>query len=173
MSFFLKKLFGFLLLPPTLFILLFLLLAILSKRRVVSLLSLLGALTLYMLSVEPVKDMLYRPLEKAHPVPQRLEVDAIVVLGGGSYKTGILKEDSMKRLLTGFLLHREHGLPIILSGGASLGSLPEAEVMKQLLEELGVDRKSIITEARSRDTYENALYVKEICRKSPSGGLPS
>ncbi|MCX7989093.1 MAG: YdcF family protein [Aquificaceae bacterium] len=165
MSFFLKKLFGFLLLPPTLFILLFLLLALLSRKRVVSLLSLCGALALYMLSVEPVKDMLYRPLEKAHPVPQQLEVDAVVVLGGGSYRTGILKEDSMKRLLTGFLLHKRHGLPIILSGGASLGSLPEAEVMKQVLEELGVDRKTIITEVRSRDTYENAMYVKEICRE--------
>ncbi|MCS7171262.1 MAG: YdcF family protein [Aquificaceae bacterium] len=118
-----------------------------------------------MLSVEPIKDALYKPLEEAYPVPQRIDVDAVVVLGGGSYKTGILKEDSMKRLFAGFTLHRKYSLPLILSGGASLGNLPEAEVMKQVLEELGVDRKSIITEVRSRDTYENALYVKEICRE--------
>lgn len=165
MIFFLKKLFSFLILPPALFILLFLTIFFLSKRRLINLLALFGALSLYLLSVEPVKDALYKPLEDKYPVPQSVDVDALVVLGGGSYNTGILKEDSMKRLLTGFILHKKYGLPIILSGGASVGRLPEAEIMKQLLEELGVDRRSIITEVRSRDTYENALYVKEICQQ--------
>lgn len=165
MSFFLKKLFTFLLLPPSFFILLFLAIALISRKRLVSLISLSGAFTLYLLSIEPVKDMLYRPLEKAYPVPQKLDADAIVVLAGGSYRTGILKEDSMKRLLTGFLLHKRENIPIILSGGSPLGSLPEAEVMRQLLVELGVDARSILTEVHSRDTHENALYVKELCEK--------
>jgi len=141
MIFFLKKLFSFLILPPSLFILLFLIIFVLSKRRIISLLALFGALNLYLLSVEPVKDILYQPLESRYAIPQNLNVDAIVVLGGGSYNTGILKEDSMKRLLTGFILHKKYGLPLILSGGASVGKLPEAEVMKQVLEELGVDKK--------------------------------
>ncbi|QID32991.1 YdcF family protein [Pampinifervens florentissimum] len=165
MSFFLKKLLSLILLPPTLFIILFLIIAVISKRRVVSLLAFFGAFGLYLLSVEPVKDMLYKPLEEAYPVPREVQADALVVLGGGSYNTGILKEDSMKRLLTGFILHKRYGLPIILSGGASIGKLPEAEVMKQVLEELGVDKKEIITEVRSRDTFENAKYVKEICKE--------
>jgi len=165
MSFFLKKLLSLILLPPTLFIILFLIIAIISKRRVVSLLAFFGAFGLYLLSVEPVKDMLYKPLEESYPVPREVQADALVVLGGGSYNTGILKEDSMKRLLTGFILHKRYGLPIILSGGASIGKLPEAEVMKQVLEELGVDKKEIITEVRSRDTFENAKYVKEICKE--------
>ncbi|MCX8076155.1 MAG: YdcF family protein [Aquificaceae bacterium] len=165
MTFYIKKLITFILLPPTLFILIFLLIAFLSRRRAVKLIALSGALMLYLLSIEPVKDMLYRPLESSYQRAERIEADAIVVLGGGSYKTGILKEDSTKRLLTGFLLHKRHNLPIILSGGAVLGNLPEAEVMKQVLEELGVDKGSIITESRSRDTHENAKYVKEICQQ--------
>jgi len=165
MIFFLKKLFSFLILPPSLFILLFLIIFVLSKRRIISLLALFGALNLYLLSMEPVKDILYQPLESRYAIPQNLNVDAIVVLGGGSYNTGILKEDSMKRLLTGFILHKKYGLPLILSGGASVGKLPEAEVMKQVLEELGVDKKSIITEVKSKDTIENAMYVKDICRQ--------
>ena len=152
-------------LPPMLFILLFLLVAFLSKSRLTSLLSFCGAFGLYMLSVEPVKDFLYKPLENAYPVPQKLHADAIVVLGGGSYNTGVLKEDSMKRLLTGFILHKRYNLPLILSGGASPSNLPEAEAMKQVLQELGVDKESIITEVRSRNTRENALYVREICKK--------
>ncbi len=162
---YIKKLAILLLLSPALFILLFLLLAHLSKSKPVKAVALFGGLSMYLLSIEPVKDMLYAPLEKAYPVPQTFKVDAIVVLGGGSYATGILKEDSMKRLLTGFVLHKKTELPIILSGGASFGRLPDAEVMKQVLEELGVDRSKIITEVRSRDTYENALYVKEICER--------
>lgn len=165
MSFSLKKLLSLLVLPPALFIGLFLLIALLCNKRHVSLLAMTGALSLYLLSVEPTKDMLLRPLERPYPVPTSLEVDAVVVLGGGSYRTGILKEDSMKRLLTGFLLHRRHGLPVILSGGSPPGRLPEAEVMKQLMEELGADREKIFTEVRSRDTYENALYVKELCKE--------
>ncbi len=165
MSFFLKKLLSLILLPPTLFIILFLIIAVVSKRKVVSLLSFFGAFGLYLLSVEPVKDMLYKPLEEAYPVPREVQADVLVVLGGGSYNTGILKEDSMKRLLTGFILHKRYNLTIILSGGASIGNLPEAEVMKQLLEELGVDKSKIFTEVRSRDTFENAKYVKEICEK--------
>ncbi len=166
MSFFLKKLLSFMILPPAFFILLFLLIAVLSKRRLISLLAFLGALGLYLLSVEPVKDVLYKPLEEAYSVPKEVQADALVVLGGGAYNTGILKEDSMKRLLTGFILHKRYNLTIILSGGASIGNLPEAEVMKQLLEELGVDKEKIITEVRSRDTFENAKYVKEICEKN-------
>ena len=165
MTFYIKKLITFILLPPTLFILIFLLIAFLSRRKAVKLIAFSGALMLYLLSIEPVKDMLYRPLESSYQRVEHIEADAIVVLGGGSYKTGILKEDSMKRLLTGFLLHKRHNLPIILSGGAVLGNLPEAEVMKQVLEELGVDKGSIITESRSRDTHENAKYVKEICQQ--------
>lgn len=165
MSFFLKKFLSFLLLPPSSFVIIFLLIFFLSRRKLISLLALSGALSIYLLSVEPVKDALYRPLENKYPIPQSMDVDALVVLGGGSYNTGILKEDSMKRLLTGFILHKKYGLPIILSGSASMGRLPEAEVMKQVLEELGVDKKSIITEVKSKDTSENAMYVKEICER--------
>jgi uncharacterized SAM-binding protein YcdF (DUF218 family) len=91
------------------------------------------------------------------------EGDAIVILGGGAYNTGILKEDSTKRLLTGFVLHKQTDLPIILSGGASIGALPEAEVMKELLLTLGVNKGKIYTDVNSKDTEENAQEVKKLC----------
>ncbi len=162
---FFKNLFIFLLLPPSFFILLFLLIAFISKRKAASFIAFFGAFTLYIFSVEPVKDALYKPLEGKYPVPKEIEGDVLVVLGGGAYSTGILKEDSMKRLLTAFILHKKYGLPIVLSGGSPIGNLPEAEIMKQLLEELGVDKRKIITDVKSRNTMENALYVKEIAQK--------
>ncbi|ADO44510.1 protein of unknown function DUF218 [Hydrogenobacter thermophilus TK-6] len=162
--FFLKKFLSALLLPPGLFVLALLLISFFErKKRLTYYTSVSLALLIYMLSIEPVKDTLLTPLESKYSVPEKFQADAIVVLGGGSYSTGILKEDSMKRLLTALILHKRTGLPIVLSGGAE--NLPDAEIMKSLLVELGVDKRDIITEVRSRDTEENASYVREICQQ--------
>ncbi|NPB08408.1 MAG: YdcF family protein [Aquificae bacterium] len=165
MSFFLKKVLSYFVLPPGLFVLLFLVIAFLSGKKLVRRLAFSGALALYLISVEPVKDLLYYPLESPYRVPERVEADAIVVLGGGVYNNGRLKASSYKRLITAFLLHRETGLPLILSGGASLKAIPEAEVMKKLLLAFGVSEEKIFADLMSRDTGENARFVSEICRR--------
>jgi Uncharacterized conserved protein, COG1434 len=161
--FFLKKLIAYFILPPGLLVIAFAVLGILTKRKLAKFIAFSFALFVYLLSIEPIKDLLYKPLEEAYPVPSKPEGDAIVILGGGAYNTGILKEDSTKRLLTGFVLHKQTNLPIILSGGASIGALPEAEIMKGLLLTLGVDKGKIYTEANSKDTGENAQEVKRLC----------
>jgi len=163
--FFLKKLIAYFILPPGLLVVAFAVLGILTKRKLAKLIAFSFALFVYLLSIEPIKDLLYKPLEDAYPVPSKLEGDAIVILGGGAYNTGILKEDSTKRLLTGFVLHKQTNLPIILSGGASIGALPEAEVMKGLLLTLGVDKSKIHMDVNSRDTEENAQEVKKLCER--------
>jgi uncharacterized SAM-binding protein YcdF (DUF218 family) len=143
----------------------FAVLGILTKRKLAKLIAFSFALFVYLLSIEPIKDVLYKPLEETYPVPSKPEGDAIVILGGGAYNTGILKEDSTKRLLTGFVLHKQTDLPIIPSGGASIGTLPEAEVMKGLLLTLGVGKGKIHTDVNSRDTEENAQEVKKLCER--------
>jgi Uncharacterized conserved protein, COG1434 len=163
--FFLKKLIAYFILPPGLLVITFALLGILTKRKLAKLIAFSFALFVYLLSIEPIKDVLYKPLEEAYPVPSKPEGDAIVILGGGSYSTGILKEDSTKRLLMGFVLHKQTNLPIILSGGASIGALPEAEIMKGLLLTLGVDKGKIHTDVNSKDTEENAQEVKKLCER--------
>jgi uncharacterized SAM-binding protein YcdF (DUF218 family) len=163
--FFLKKLITHFILPPGLLVIAFAVLGILSKRKLAKLLAFSFALFVYLLSIEPIKDVLYKPLEEAYPVPSKPEGDAIVILGGGAYNTGILKEDSTKRLLTGFVLHKQTDLPIILSGGASIGALPEEEIMKGLLLTLGVDKGNIYTDVNSKDTEENAQEVKKLCER--------
>jgi len=163
--FFLKKLITHFILPPGLLVIVFVLLGILTKRKLAKLIPFSFALFVYLLSIEPIKDVLYKPLEEAYPVPSKPEGDAIVILGGGAYNTGILKEDSTKRLLTGFVLHKQTNLPIILSGGASIGALPEAEIMKELLLTLGVDKSKIHTDVNSKDTEENAQEVKKLCER--------
>ncbi len=163
--FFLKKLIAYFILPPGLLVIAFAVLGILTKRKLAKFIAFSFALFVYLLSIEPIKDVLYKPLEEAYPVPSKPEGDVIVILGGGAYNTGILKEDSTKRLLTGFVLHKQTNLPIILSGGASIGVLPEAEIMKGLLLTLGVDKSKIYTDVNSRDTGENAQEVKKLCER--------
>ncbi len=168
--FFLKKFLSYIILPPGIYIALLLFISLLSRRkRSVYLLGIGGALSLYLISVEPFKDLLFYPLEKAYPVPKKVNGDVIVVLGGGAYNSGYLKASSYKRLITGFLLHRRTGRPLILSGGASIGVIPEAKVMKELLIEFGVEERDIFTDLQSRDTRENALYVKSICERLKCG----
>ncbi len=164
--FFLKKVISYFLLPPGVYIVLLLVLAgFLRKRRLPYILSLSGALSMYLISIEPFKDLLFYPLERSFPVPERVRGDVIVILGGGAYNSGYLKASSYKRLITGFLLHRQSGKPLILSGGAAIGKIPEAKVMRELLMRFGVREEDIYTDLRSRDTRENALYVKELCRR--------
>ncbi len=164
--FFLKKFISYLILPPGIFIALFILIALTCrKKKGIYLLSLAGALSMYLISIEPFKDLLFYPLESRYKVPEHIKGDVIVVLGGGAYNSGYLKASSYKRLITGFLLHRRTGKPIILSGGAAIGVIPEAKIMRELLLEFGVDEGSIYADQNSRDTWENALYVKKICER--------
>ncbi len=163
--FFLKKLIAYFILPPGLLVIAFAVLGILTKRKLAKFIAFSFALFVYLLSIEPIKDVLYKPLEEAYPVPSKPEGDVIVILGGGAYNTGILKEDSTKRLLMGFVLHKQTDLPIILSGSASIGALPEAEIMKGLLLTLGVDKGKIYTDVNSKDTEENAQEVKKLCER--------
>ncbi|WP_457601314.1 YdcF family protein [Hydrogenivirga sp.] len=165
--FFLKKFISYLILPPGVFIALLMFIAVLSrKRKVVYIPAVAGAISLYLISIEPFKDLLVYPLESPFKPPRVVRGDFIVVLGGGAYNSGYLKASSYKRLITGFLLHRRTGKPLILSGGASIGTIPEAKVMKELLLEFGVEERDIYADLRSRDTFENAKYVNEICRRA-------
>ncbi len=165
--FFLKKLITSLIIPPGVFVVLFLLIAFLAKKnsRRVYIASLVGAILLYLLSIGPVKDLLLLPLEREYERPSSLDADAIVVLGGGVYGSGTLMGASVRRLMGGYILHRQTGLPLILSGGAPTGGKRESFYMKKLLLSIGADPGNIYTDQESRDTYENALYVKRICQE--------
>jgi len=163
--FFLKKALTYFILPPGLLILILLFISYLTKgrERFASRLSFATAILIYAISIEPVKDFLYRPLESGFERPDNPQGDVIVVLGGGVYNNRELKGSSYKRLMEGFILYKSLSVPVILSGGASEGIVPEAVVMKDILLNLGVDERFIYADTKSRDTMENAAYVQDIC----------
>jgi uncharacterized SAM-binding protein YcdF (DUF218 family) len=97
--------------------------------------------------------------------------DAIILLGGGTRPQlpprpiSELNEAGERMVYAAKLYHMGKAPVIIISGGFIEfygSSVPEVEAMRELLEALGVPPDAIVEEGRSRNTYENALYVREI-----------
>jgi uncharacterized SAM-binding protein YcdF (DUF218 family) len=174
--FFLKKVVSyFILLPPGNIVLFLLLLGfyLLKKGlKKTGYLTLAVAFALYFLSTEVGANWVISPLEEAFKVPPKEVRDScpyLVVLGGG-IKRGApfldlkndLNEDAFKRAVGAYLLYKEKPRKIITSGYSVRELYPEGEVMKDLLVTLGVEAKDVLTENRSRDTFENALFVAKM-----------
>ncbi len=133
-------------------------------------------LLIYLLSVNVVSDKIIEPLENRYAQPVVSEVNgakAIVVLAGGSYDgvpdfdgTGQNSESSTVRLVAGLRLHRELHLPMVLSGGRLSDDIAtEASLEYRFLKACGVEEQYLIKEDRSRNTAENAKFVKQICQQ--------
>ncbi|HYF07492.1 MAG TPA: YdcF family protein [Acetobacteraceae bacterium] len=94
---------------------------------------------------------------------------AIVILsadaarGRGRAEPGAL---TLERLRAGARLHRQTGLPVLVTGGpARRGESPLGQIMADSLrEDFGIAVRWV--EERSRDTRENALFSAEILREA-------
>ncbi len=174
--FLLSKLFTFIFLPPGLFVVLILIssIFILKGKRKLSIMLLLSTATLiYLLSVEPIKDAMIKPLEDRYPFPdlQSLNCSAIVVLGGGIYDrcpdengNPCVRPQVCKGLLMARKLWNIYRVPIIVSGGRALSHAFESQAMKEVLEGLDIPSDEIFEESNSRNTFENAFYTSKMAK---------
>ena len=176
--FFLSKLIDHFLLPPGLFFVIAAVLVFLHKKRkfrAVSILLPVLCASLYLFSIEPVRDLLISPLENRYLPAAAAELQdaaAVVCLGGGIQPfspdengMGTPSLSSLKRLIYTFRIAEKSGLPVITAGGVPSGkgrNQSEAEVMKTLLQELGLPEQRIFTEEESRNTWENALNISRL-----------
>lgn len=163
------------LLPPGIFILLLLALSIwqyrFAKKR--ALLLMFFALCLYALSTPYVSTILITSLESRYTPSTKISGDVLVMLGGGATAnvpdidgTGQLSGSAANRLLTTARLYYQTRLPILLSGGQVFSdSSNEALIAKRQLVQLGIPEKHILIENKSRNTEENARYVKKILKE--------
>lgn len=129
----------------------------------------------YLLGSPLIATQLIGPLEEQYPAfdAKRGEhFGAIVVLGGGVYPQGSLRpshtlnEYSLLRTVCGVDLFA-HGIAdrLVMSAGDTtiFGYGPEESVeMKQFAVRLGVAPDAIVTESRSRTTYESAVETKRV-----------
>ncbi len=175
--FILKKFFTALILPPTslfLLILLGLLMMRAKSRRWQDggyLLAILSVVSLLLLNTPMVSRALVAPLEPYLPITaaQLRQVQAIVILGGGTYYGApeyggdTVGGATLERIRYGAYLARQTRLPVLITGGAPYGGHPEAELMAEVLKtEFNV--KVSWVEGASRDTAENAAFSAPLLR---------
>jgi len=122
----------------------------------------------------PIPNLLLASLEDRFPFPRHLpdRVDGVIVLGGAiaplqSAARGIPSlNDAAERLTTFVKLARLYPAAekVFTGGNGTLewSRLSEADVAKQLFADLGLDTQKIEFEAKSRNTYENVLFSKEL-----------
>ena len=175
--FFLKKLATPFILPPGLFILALLLSAvflIFRHHRNLGIYNLVVSLIFWIFCSAPFADFLIGGLESEFEIPQDVKGDVIILLGGGSIDNvpdfsgyGIPTDTMIGRIVTAVRLQKKLDIPIIVSGGKVYeNDNSEAFIAKRFLVDLGVAEDKIVLEEKSRDTYENAKYTKEICFKN-------
>jgi len=164
------------LLPPGLFLLLFLAACYLFLKTQKKRWLILFFILTYLLSISAVSNQLIKPLENHYPQPtinDLKDAQAIVVLGGGVCDTvpdfdgeGQLSENAANRFIMGLRLYKALHIPIILSGGQGFSrTITEAEIAQRTLAASGIEEKYLLKEDKSRNTYENALYTKQLCQE--------
>jgi len=113
---FVKKLLTSLILPPGIFHCFYYFIFIFCEKRTHKVVIWITACLLYLCSITPVKDLFIYFLEKDY-TSSSCKGDIIVILGGGVYGNGELSEDTFKRAVKGYLIYKETGLPVVVSGG--------------------------------------------------------
>ena len=179
--FLLKKIITSLILPVGLIILVLFTGCILRFRRPDGrsgpVLVIIAGLLLLGLSLPCTGKFLLRNLEaqagpKADPQALvKLGVKHIVVLSGGandlSDPVDSLSVTSLKRVLEGIRLKKEMpGAFLVLSGGNIAKDMNSAEVMASYCREAGLDRSTFILETSSRDTEDQARFLKPLMADS-------
>ncbi len=146
-------------------------LALLRRRRRIGLSLLISSLiSIWLLSTPLVAALL---LDSLKPPPHSLsgaEADAIVILGGGRVRDSIeyggdsLGRFTLERLRYGAWLARKLGKPVLVTGGAPGGGVPEGDLMRDSLKhEFGIKTVRWV-ESASINTRENARLSAQLLR---------
>jgi len=142
-----------------------------KREKVGMILILISICALALLSFSPVSNILLFPLEfkfNTYTIENHKEdIKFIVVLGGGHIPdpavpiTSQISSNSLVRLTEGIrIYHNYPGSKLILSGGGI--GLTCAEIMAEATKIFKIKREDIIIEAVSRDTKDEAIFIKSI-----------
>lgn len=159
------------------FILLMVALALKKDGKSRRTLLIISVILIWLASNRWVSYALARSLEWRNlPSDSALQADVIVLLGGGTesadYPRPITEINGAgdRVLYAAHLYHAGAAPHILVSGGnlafsAARGATPAAE-MTELLQMLGVPLDAIWSQARSQNTYEDAVYSAEMLREN-------
>lgn len=131
-----------------------------KKTRHTAIKSLAVVLAAYLLIFyTPIVWMMARPLVISEP-PKK--ADVIIVLGGGVGESGKAGQGYEERAEYAVELYKKGYADHIIFSSGYAHIFKETLVMKALAASLGVPEKAIILENRPSNTYESALFAKDI-----------
>jgi uncharacterized SAM-binding protein YcdF (DUF218 family) len=146
-----------------------------SARR----LTTLSVILLALIILGPLGHFLATPLETRFPaLPDDIAPpDGIIVLGGSvdealsAERRRISFTDAAERLTAPIeLLRRFPRAKLVFSGGSAAlngSTATEAEAVKRFWRAVGIDQGEAIYEDRSRNTYENAVFTRDLIKPKP------
>ncbi|MBX3531010.1 MAG: YdcF family protein [Rhizobiaceae bacterium] len=183
MFFYLSKIFSLVIQPINLIGILVAaaLVALLLGRRRFTTFSLAGGLLVVALSTwTSLGALMLHPLEDrfARPNPPPEQVAGIIVLGGGFEgavnlaRGGYELNASGDRFVEAAVLARRYpAARVVVTGGSGALALEgeaDGDTAPRLLIGLGVEAERLVLENKSRNTYENALFTKEMLNPKPA-----
>lgn len=181
MFFYVAKIFWFFLQPLNAVILILALgslAGMLGRRRILLSCSVLALVLLVAGVWSTLGAMLLTPLENRYPRPETPQTVAGIIVLGGGFEGAInlarggyeLNSGGDRFVESAILARRYPDAKIVVSGGNGsmvLDGEGDADTAPRLLEGLGVARDRLVLENRSRDTYENALFSREMVEPKP------
>lgn len=157
-----------------------------NRQRTGKILITIGIFILALFSFSPISDIFLGPLEYQYEsyykeasqtvsqIGRKSEIKYVVVLGGGHIPdpkipiTSQINPEPLVRLVEGIRICRENpGSRLILSGGGSFPTIPEAKLMADMAEILGIETDRMIIEPASQDTKDQARFIKAIVGQHP------
>ena len=182
MFFYLSKIIWFFLQPSAASVFLILLGLLLSKTRWIRFskpLITTGTIALLLIAFSPLGRQLILPLEDRFPLKKVTDInpekiDGIIVLGG-TIHMHISDNRGVPSIVSGAeriieavkIAHKAPKARIVLAGGPNTitsNPTPDAVVVKQLMVDMGIDPARIEVEGRSRNTWQNALFAKQMAK---------
>ncbi|GGD39183.1 YdcF family protein [Aureimonas glaciei] len=181
MFFVVSKLAWFLLQPLVITALLLALgifLGALGLRRLGAGLSLLALAILLVVSASPVGLLMTAALENRFPPPELpARITGIVVLGGAldtrvaRTRGGVELNEAADRMTAATALAlRYPDAKLLFSGGVAAvleEDVPEVESAEEFFLSQGIARDRLMLEGQARNTYENAVYARELAAPKP------
>ncbi|MEF2550212.1 YdcF family protein [Aurantimonas sp. A2-1-M11] len=168
---------GWFVLQPLAAILLVVILGLLAlalgRARLAAGLIALSVAALAVCSLTPAGLMMMAVLEDRFPRPELPDrVDGIIVLGG-AFDTRVARtrgltelNDAADRVTAGMELARRYPqAKLLFSGGVAAlleEDIPETEAAEVLYIGLGLEQDRLLLDGRARDTFENAVFAKEL-----------
>ena len=141
-----------------------------GKKKSGALVLFLSIVLLYGASIFPVANSLCYYLEKDYIKSQsdaQQNIDVLVVLGGGAQDINSLNntfptEVTSARLLSAIDVYNKKGAKYFVCVGKGSGKITEADLMAQLAQRLGVPKEKIRIDAKSTNTWENAIELNKM-----------